>query len=141
MMGVLERVEGTIMGVPERVEGGGSRGGSVLGSLIRWIFGPVRTNTGVPVFEGGLGGEGERMAGCGGIGKEAGAEDSKSPKSSNESLEDWLWLWFGVIAGGPATKSANRSGSARGASPETGGGGKAGIGGESKDGTSARNAC
>ena len=81
-LGVLER-EGAV--------GGGSKGGSIPGSLIRVIFVPVRMNTGVPVFEGGLGGEGERMTGGAVIdtgGARTGAEDSKSPKSSKESLVD-----------------------------------------------------
>lgn len=130
--GVLER-EGAL--------GGGSKGGSVPGSLMRVMFVPVRTNTGVPVFEGGLGGEGERMTGGALMdtgGARTGSEDSKSPKSSKESLVDEVWSWLGAD---PVTKSANRSVSAGGARPMPGGGGKAGMGGESSEGTSERKAC
>lgn len=57
-LGVMER--------PEKV-GGGSNGGGVTGTFglsKRWILVPVRTNTGVPVFEGGFGGDGELIIGC-----------------------------------------------------------------------------
>lgn len=131
-LGVLER-EGTV--------GGGSKGGREAGSLTRVIFVPVRMNTGVPVLEGGLGGEGERMTGGAVIdtgGARTGAEDSKSPKSSKESLVDEDWSWLGAELD---TKSANRSVSAGGARPTPGGGGKAGMGGESNEGTSERKAC
>lgn len=71
-----------------------------------------------------------------------GAEDSKSPKSSKDARDDEDSTGFeaGAVA---ETNAANGSVSMRSelATPDPGGGGKAGIGGESKDGTSARNAC